>query len=244
VHPSASRQAEGPFGPCPGTTYHSDVSWARSLPGPLRRPLSHLVHAAWEGAVELGAIGPDDPRGRRFGHLGPGACLIFPQGSIYNEHVIHIGAQTIVGPDASITAGMAPGQEMVTDPVVSIGSRCLIGRGSHIVGHWEIVLGDDIQTGPYVYITDQNHSYEDPVAPIGRQWPTEDPVHIGSGSWLGAHAVVLPGARIGEHVVVAAGAVVRGEIPDRCVVAGVPARIVRRWVEEEGWVAETDFSLP
>ena len=226
------------------TTYHSCVSWARSLPAPLRRPLSRLVHAAWEGAADLGAIGPDDPRGRRFGRMGPGACLLFPQGAIYNEHLIHIGAETIVGPGASISAGMAPGQEMPTDPVVSIGSRTLIGRGSHIVGHWEIVIGDDIQTGPYVYITDQNHSYEDPVEPIGRQWPTEAPVRIGSGSWLGANAVILPGAQIGEHVVVAAGAVVRGEVPDRCVVAGVPARIVKRWVEGTGWVTEKDVARP
>jgi acetyltransferase-like isoleucine patch superfamily enzyme len=102
---------------------------------------------------------------------------------------------------------------MPTDPVVRIGSRCIIGRGSHIVGHWSIEIGDDIQTGPYVYITDQNHSYEDPVEPIGRQWPTEAAVRIGSGSWLGANVIILPGAQIGEHVVVAAGAVVRGVIP-------------------------------
>jgi len=218
------------------------VSWARSLPGPLRRALSRLVHATWEGAAELGAIGPSDARGRRFGRMGQGACLLFPQGALYNEHLIHIGAETIVGPGASISAGMAPGQQMPTDPVVSIGSRCLIGRGSHIVGHWEIVIGDDIQTGPYVYITDQNHTYEDPVVPIGRQWPTEVPVRIGSGSWLGANAVILPGAQIGEHVVVAAGAVVRGEVPDRCVVAGVPARIVKRWVEGAGWITEKDVT--
>ena len=104
------------------------------------------------------------------------------------------------------------------------------------------MIGDDIQTGPYVYITDQNHSYEDPVEPIGRQWPTEAPVRIGSGSWLGANAVILPGAQIGEHVVVAAGAVVRGEVPDRCVVAGVPARIVKRWVEGTGWVTEKNVA--
>jgi acetyltransferase-like isoleucine patch superfamily enzyme len=175
--------------------------------------------------------------------MGHGACLLFPQGALYNEHLIHIGAETIVGPYASISAGMAPGQDMPTDPVVSIGSRCLIGRGSHIVGHWEIVIGDDIQTGPYVYITDQNHTYEDPLVPIGRQWPTEAPVRIGSGCWLGANAVILPGAQIGQHVVVAAGAVVRGEVPDRCVVAGVPARIVKRWVEGAGWVSEKDVML-
>ena len=74
-------------------------------------------------------------------------------------------------------------------------------------------------------LTDQNHGYEDPDVPIGRQFPVNRPVSIGSGSWLGAGAIVLPGARIGRNVVIAAGSVVRGEIPDRCVVAGVPARV-------------------
>jgi acetyltransferase-like isoleucine patch superfamily enzyme len=61
---------------------------------------------------------------------------------------------------------------------------------------------------------------------------------------LGANVVVLPGAQIGEHVVVAAGAVVRGTIPDRCVVAGVPARIIRRWVDGQGWLDEKDAVIP
>ena len=220
------------------------VTWARSLPGPVRRGLARLVHGAWEAAAELGAVGPDDRRGRRFGAMGPGAGLLFPQGAIYNEQYIEIGAGTLVGPYACITAGMAPGQEMPTDPVVRIGSRCIIGRGSHIVGHWLIEIGDDIQTGPYVYITDQNHTYENPAEPIGRQWPVEAAVRIGSGSWLGANVVILPGADIGQHVVVAAGAVVRGTIPDRCVVAGVPARVIRRWVDAEGWVDVDDEVVP
>jgi acetyltransferase-like isoleucine patch superfamily enzyme len=164
--------------------------------------------------------------------------LAFPPGAVFNEGSIHIGADTLVGPYVSLTAGMAPGQEMLTSPVVRIGDRCVIGRGSHIVGHWSVSVGDDVQTGPYVYITDQNHAYEDPDQPIGRQWPVEAGVSIGAGSWLGAHAVVLPGAVIGRNVVVAAGAVVRGEVPDHCVVAGVPARVVRRYVPGQGWKDE------
>ncbi len=201
---------------------------------------SSLVRAGWEVAADLGAIGPADRAARRFGAFGEGSFMAFPQGAVYNEHYIRIGQRTAIGPYVSLAAGMAPGQEMPTDPVVTIGDRCLIGRGSHIVGHWAIELGDDIQTGPYVYITDQNHSYADPDVPIGQQWPVEAGVRIGSGSWLGANAVVLPGTVIGEHVVVAAGAVVRGNVPDRCVVAGVPARIVRRWVAGAGWVDEVD----
>ncbi|HUA96526.1 MAG TPA: acyltransferase [Acidimicrobiales bacterium] len=212
------------------------MTWARSLPPPLRRMAAAAVQATWEWVIDAGAIGPDDARGRRFGALGKDSVLTFPQGSIYNEQYIRIGTGTMVGPYTSITAGMAPGQEMATDPVVTIGDRCVIGRGSHIVGHWSIEIGNDIQTGPYVYITDQNHSYLDPEQPVGRQWPVEASVRIGSGSWLGANAVILPGTTIGEHVVVAAGAVVRGNIPDHCVVAGVPARVVRQWFVDRGWV--------
>ncbi len=206
----------------------------------LRRVAGEAIRRSGRWARLAAAIGPQDRAARRFGAFGPGSCLVYPQGTIFNEDHIHIGRDTIIGPYASISAGMAEGQTLLSDPVVRIGDRCLIGRGSHIVGHWNIDIGDDIQTGPYVYITDQNHSYVDPEEPIGRQVPVEAAVRIGSGSWLGANVVVLPGASIGEHVVVAAGAVVRGEIPDRCVVAGIPARIVRRFVDGEGWVAVGD----
>ena len=60
-------------------------------------------------------------------------------------------------------------------------------------------------------------------------------VSIGDGSWLGAGAIILPGASIGRNVVVAAGSVVRGDVPDKCVVAGVPAKIVREHTKA-GWL--------
>jgi len=118
--------------------------------------------------------------------------------------------------------------------VLAIGDRCVIGRGSHIVAHESITIEDDVWTGPYVYVTDQNHGYEDPGTPIGNQFPVNRPVRIGAGSWVGAGAIILPGANIGRNVVVAAGSVVRGKVPDRCVVAGVPAKIVREHTKA-GW---------
>ena len=79
---------------------------------------------------------------------------------------------------------------------------------------------------------------EDLDLPIGVQMWKNEPVSIGDGSWLGHGAIVLPGSRIGRHVVVAAGAVVAGlVVPDNAVVAGVPARVVRKYVAGEGWVA-------
>lgn len=66
--------------------------------------------------------------------------------------------------------------------------------------------------------------------PIGRQLMPERPVTIGDGSWLGHGTVVLPGASIGRHVVVGANSVVTGDLPDNCVAAGAPARVIRRLV--------------
>jgi carbonic anhydrase/acetyltransferase-like protein (isoleucine patch superfamily) len=173
--------------------------------------------------------------GRRFASFGPGSLLAFPTGAIYGEQWIEIGAWTMVGEQASICAGMSPGHDLGPETVLRIGDRCVIGRGSHIVAHHSIDIGDDVFTGPYVYITDQNHSYADPEVPIGRQWPVNAPVSIGAGTWLGTGVIVLPGAVIGRNVVVAAGSVVRGEIGDRCVVAGAPARVVKRFDPGAGW---------
>jgi acetyltransferase-like isoleucine patch superfamily enzyme len=186
-----------------------------------------LVHRAWEEVQELGAIGPGTRRGKRFGALGPGSVICFPATALVNERYIRIGRDTMIGPHVSLSAGMVPGQECLTDPVVRIGDRCLIGRGSGIVGHLSIEIGDDVWTGHHVYITDQNHGYEDLDRPISVQVAPEKPVRIGDGSWLGHGTVVLPGATIGRHVVIGANSVVRGDIPDLCIAAGNPARVVR-----------------
>jgi acetyltransferase-like isoleucine patch superfamily enzyme len=195
-----------------------------------------VVRAGWDAAVELGALGPDSRRARRFGHLGANSVICFPVAALFNEQWIHVGSGTIVGPYASLSAGMAPGQKMVAYPVVSIGDRCLIGRGSSIVGHLSITIGDDVWTGPNVYITDQNHGYEDIDLPISRQSMPEQPVVVGDGSWLGTGVIVLPGATIGRHVVVGAGSVVTGHLPDHSVAVGAPARVVRRHDPDLGWV--------
>ena len=154
--------------------------------------------------------------------------IVFPPNTLFNEQYVHIGAGTLLGPQITLSAGMVPGQQMVTDPVIRIGDRCLIGKGSGIVGHLEIVIGDDVWTGHHVYITDQNHGYGDLDLPISQQMMPERPVRIGNGSWLGHGTVVLPGANIGGHVVVGANSVVTGELPDNCVAAGAPARVIKQ----------------
>lgn len=193
----------------------------------VKRAAGELVRRGWDAACELGAIGPDSGRGRRFGRFGDRSVICFPAAALVNERYIHIGTGTVIGPHATLSAGMVPGQPCLTDPVVSIGDRCLIGRGSGIVGHLSIEIGDDVWTGHHVYVTDQNHGYSDLDRPISVQTMPERPVRIGAGSWLGHGTVVLPGATIGRHVVIGANSVVRGQIPDFCIAAGNPAVVVR-----------------
>jgi len=200
-----------------------------------RQFLGSLIRSARRYANEVATVGPDDPYAREFFYFGAGAALMAPQGVVYNERYLSIGDGALIGPNVCLTAGISGEQTMLTSPVVTIGKKCIIGRGSHIIGHWSIELGDEIQTGPYVYITDQNHSYEDPDRPVGWQPPTVAAVRIGSGSWLGANVVILPGTVLGRNTTVAAGAVVRGEFPDHVVLGGVPAKVLRHYSAERGW---------
>jgi acetyltransferase-like isoleucine patch superfamily enzyme len=192
------------------------------------------VHWAWREFQQAGLVTADTPAGRAFRRFGRGSIMAFPSGSVFGEAAIEIGEDTLIGQQVSISAGMLPGQDLFELTLLTIGDRCVIGRGSHIIAHQSVTIDDDVWTGPYVYITDQNHGYEDPDTPIGRQFPVNRPVTIGAGSWLGAGAIILPGARIGRNVVVAAGSVVRGHVPDHCVVAGVPAKVVREHTQI-GW---------
>jgi acetyltransferase-like isoleucine patch superfamily enzyme len=197
---------------------------------------STCVRAGWRQVCKAGAIGPFDSAGRRFGQFGFGSIICFPATTIMNERHMSIGAGTLIGPHVSLSAGCFPGQPGLAERVLRIGDHCVLGRGSSIVAHTSVEIGDDVWTGPNVYITDQNHGYADVDRPIWQQVPPLDqPVVIGAGSWLGYGVVVLPGARIGKNAVIGANAVVTGEIPDFAVAVGSPARVVKRYTAGEGW---------
>ena len=198
---------------------------------------SRTVLSSWERVKFWGAIGHHSSRAKRFGAFGKGSMISFPWNTIYGEQWMRIGRDTMVGPQVTLSVGMLPDQVPVSDPVLVIGDRCLINKGTAIVAHFAIEIGHDVFTGHNCYITDQNHGYEDLGLPIGAQTMPEKPVRIGSGSWLGHGVIVLPGVTIGEHVTVAAGSVVTRDLPDRSVAAGSPARVVRRYIDGVGWTS-------
>lgn len=109
---------------------------------------------------------------------------------------------------------------------VIIGSETRIGLRSTIIG--PVQIGNHVILAQNVVVSGLNHRYEDPNRPIHQQGVTTAAIVIGDDSWIGANAVITAGISIGKHVIVGAGSVVTKEVPDYAVVAGNPARIIKR----------------
>jgi acetyltransferase-like isoleucine patch superfamily enzyme len=202
------------------------------------RGLDGVAEFAYRWYARQASIGPKSRRARRFGAFGAGSGILFPTVALYGEPYIRIGRDVIVGPYCTLSAGVMPGHVPDQDPVVTIGDAVLIGRGSGIVAHRSVAIGDGVFTGHNVYVTDANHGYQDVHETIGRQFAAPRPVSVGAGSWLGHGSVVLPGATVGEHVAVGAGSVVTGDLPSFSVAVGNPARVIKRYdTERAEWVS-------
>lgn len=195
-----------------------------------------VIHRGWDRLRVAGAIAPGTAAAEEFGSFGVGSVIAFPTATTYGQGHIHIGADTMVSTWCTLAAGYGPDQSTVPPRALVIGDRCVIGMRSGIVAHESIELGDDVWFGMDIYVTDANHGYQDPHTPIGRQLGEHEAVRIGSGSWIGHGSVVLAGTTIGRNVVVAAGSVVRGDVPDHAVIGGVPAKVIRRYEPGVGWV--------
>jgi hypothetical protein len=117
-----------------------------------------LVHRAWETVQRAGLTTAGTAAAGRFAAFGPGSMAAFPPGTVFGERWIAIGADTLIGALVSLSAGMVPGQDLGPAPVLRIGDRCVIGRGSHIIAHQSLVIADDVFTGPYVYVPEHSQT--------------------------------------------------------------------------------------
>ncbi len=91
-----------------------------------------------------------------------------------------------------------------------------------------IVIEDDVLLGPNVSIYSATHNFKDISLPIKEQGYNASKVIIKQGSWIGINSVIMPGVTVGKNSVVAAGAIVTKDVPDYCVVAGIPAKVIKK----------------
>jgi len=109
---------------------------------------------------------------------------------------------------------------------VVIGDYTRVGLHNTIIG--PVTIGHHVNLAQGITVTALNHNFADITRRIDQQGVATSPVVIGNDVWIGANAVILPGVTIGSHAVVAAGAVVTKDVPGNCIVAGVPAKIIKR----------------
>ncbi len=107
---------------------------------------------------------------------------------------------------------------------VIIGDHSRIGIHCTVIG--PVCIGSHVNLAQGIVVTALNHQFADKTKRIDEQGITTKPVVIGDDVWIGANAVILPGVTIGQHCVVAAGAVVTKDVPNNAIVAGVPAKII------------------
>lgn len=106
-------------------------------------------------------------------------------------------------------------------------TNCFVGYNAIIAAKDRVEIGDGCQIAEMVVIRDQDHRVEGSEAALAEAGFVADPVRIGREVWIGAKATILKGVTIGDNAVIAAGAVVRCDVPARTVWGGVPARQLR-----------------
>lgn len=110
---------------------------------------------------------------------------------------------------------------------VIIGSNTRIDLRSTLIG--PVHIGDNVLLAQNVVLSGINHSYEDIDVPISQQGYLTNMVAVADDVWVGANSVITSGVSIGTHSVVAGGSVVVKSVPPYCVVAGNPARVIKRY---------------
>ncbi len=111
---------------------------------------------------------------------------------------------------------------------IKIGKNVFINACCHFQDHGGVEIGDGCQIGHDVVFATLNHGF----APEKRQFTYPAPIVLGKNVWVGAHATIVPGVTVGNHAIIGAGAVVTKDVPERAIVAGVPARLIRILGEE------------
>lgn len=143
-------------------------------------------------------------------------------------------ADVVLAPGAEVSLGrelriMRDATIRVAGELV-IGDRVFLNRGCNLVVLRRVFIGSDTLIGEMVSIHDDDHAIgvEFDGVPMGQRPMVVSDVIIGSNVWIGAHSTVVRGVRIGDGAVIGANSVVTRDVEPGTIVAGAPARLIRR----------------
>ncbi len=168
---------------------------------------------------------------RHFMRFGENSCIEYKSCALLGlEHIV-VGDNTSFARRLRLTAWPQP-EHPNGRHLIKIGNDCNFGEGNHITASNSISIGNHLLTGANVLISDNAHGAANNeslnVPPIKRPLISKGEVHIGNYVWIGDKACILSGVHIGNNVIIGANSVVTQDIPDNCVAAGIPARVIKK----------------
>jgi maltose O-acetyltransferase len=191
----------------------SDVATSRSV---LRR----LTAGFWSIREELASWDPRLSLAMAIFRLLPPLVGARVRQQVLRFAGVRVGDRTVFGGRIRVGGGRSPSSRL------TIGADCFINDGCRFDTTGSIVIADDVYVAHDVAFITSSHE----IGPPTRRayGSVAAPVAIGRGTWIGARAIVLPGVAVGSGVIVAAGSVVTKSVENDVMVAGVPARVIRR----------------
>ncbi|HUD08604.1 MAG TPA: acyltransferase [Candidatus Saccharimonadales bacterium] len=176
---------------------------------------------------------------KKFHHFGDGS-IIKPFLNSANEKYISIGDNVNIGSNCRITVSTEFGGHKVKSDNkirIKIGDNVDIGNNTFISANNSVEIGNHVIISSYVFITDHDHGFQDFSRNLHEQPLTEGSfVKIGNNVFLGTKCSILKNVTIGERSVVAANAVVTKDVPACSIVAGNPARLIKKFdFEQNKW---------
>ena len=110
---------------------------------------------------------------------------------------------------------------------IQIGRDFFCGPYTVLYGHGGLCIGNHVMIAGHCVLIPANHNFEDPLQPIATQGEARRGITIKDDVWVGCGVRILDGVVIGRGAVIAAGAVINRDVPEKAVMAGVPARVIK-----------------
>jgi len=167
------------------------------------------------------------PRPRGMGAWGKQSMIIWPW-RIQGANSICLGADVIIQSHAWLGAIQRWGSQEFS-PLINIDSHVRIGRHIVITAIEHVSIGEGCLLSEQVFISDHTHkALPGPVSPSRQPLQLEGPVTIGRHCFIGIRAVIMGGVTLGDYCIVGANSVVTRSFPNGSIIAGSPARLIRR----------------
>ena len=154
---------------------------------------------------------------------------------IYFSHEVWISRKAVLTDNQGGSIKMGSGTEihpyscvMTYGGNIEIGKNCSLNPFSIIYGHGGCKIGDGVRIAAHVTIIPANHNHGDDDTIIYKSGVTAIGINIGDNVWIGSGAKILDGVTIGKNSVIAANSMVAQSVDENSIVAGVPARVIRK----------------